>query len=124
MADMRFADYQILGDGPIVLGAGQEKEYKFTLPTSTIRTGNQRPIISFKVRPEGVWVGDMEFSVDLNDVPEINDEKMNGSDRRVFWEVVDPNRANAGVENTVQFRVTNGVGKLRFSDVVFIYQRT
>ena len=118
---MANADYQILRDDSFTLNPDQDREFNFDLPNGVVLAGNQRPILTFLVKPN-VAVGQMRFRVDVNDNPQVN-ESMGGDEKGGFWEAVNNNVARVG-PNTIQFRVLSGFGNVTFSDVVLWYQRT
>lgn len=115
------AGYLALQDTEFELTPTQERTFDFDLPTNVIRSGAKKPVISFIVRPE-VGIGKMKFDLDMNDIPQRNNEAIGGDEKGVFWEVVNNNDAKAGA-NTIQFRVVEGLGKMTFSDVIIWYQQ-
>jgi hypothetical protein len=105
-------NYRILKDGAFTLSADQDQlRFDVELPNGALLIGNQRPILAFLVKPNG-----LTFRVDINDT-QVLTTTLGGDERGVFWEVINPNVARVGL-NTIQFRGISGFGNAQFSDVV------
>ncbi len=116
------ADYIVIRDDVFSLRASQERTFAFDVPREIVRSGgSKKPIIAYFADPSND-AKNLKVMVEINDRV-ISDWGYSGGVGRGHWEVLTHENLNAGVENTIQFRVESGSGSVNISDVILWFQR-
>ena len=115
------ADYRVLRDSSFSLQVDQERSLSFTLPDGFVQGTNlAKPIITFIADPTNN-ANNLRLEVDVNDQP-IFSINLNGTVQRTVNEAISGQILNQNANNTVQFRVETGSGRVNLRSVILWYQ--
>lgn len=120
MAVLQIADYKLLLDRGIMLDAGEEQSFSFTLPADCLAAdwmGEHKPILCYKLDT----MRDSRLLVQFQDVNVLEHFYGDGASRGV-WEALDvPNLASLPTPYVITLKCLSG--KMQLSDIVFWYKR-
>jgi len=116
------ADYQLIRDTVIALGAGENQAFEFVLPDDAVASGHsKRPVLAFFADPSGD-ASSLRLVANMNGA-EIFSYRYSGGVGRGHWEAFTHDHLRIGASNTLQLSVPSGTGRMNVSDIILWYQR-
>jgi hypothetical protein len=116
------ADYRVIRDGSFELSRDQEQTFTFFVDADAVSSGgSRRPIITYFADPSS-GADRLRCEIEINDQI-VGTYTYSGGVGRGHSEVLRHDNLSPGIENSIQFRVESGAGRIRFSDIVLWYQR-
>jgi len=117
----RIADYAVISDNPVTIRNGGDIDHSFTFNLEAGFHRGSRSILAYVLYVDA-GASPITYRVTINGSTQIN-HSLNESRVSTLHEVIGANVLNR-VDNTIEFRITNGnPGTLQFMDVVLLYQR-